>query len=61
MCTTLLIKPVKVKMAWYYSIASSWFSVLGEGVTSANFQEVGNLHVSMEVLITDVPFSSLYW
>ena len=34
--------------------ASLWFSVLGRGVTSANFQVVGNLHVSLEVLIIDM-------
>ena len=34
--------------------ASSWFSVLGRGVTSANFQVVGNLHVSLEVSIIDM-------
>ena len=35
-------------------LASLWFSVLGRGVTSANFQVVGNLHVSLEVLIIDM-------
>ena len=37
--------------------ANSWFSVLGRGVmgvTSANFQVVGNMHNSIEVLIIDV-------
>jgi len=34
--------------------ANSWFSVLGGGVTSANFQVVGNMYDVIEVLIIDV-------
>ena len=34
--------------------ANSWFSVLARGVTSADFQVVGNMLDSIEVLIIDV-------
>lgn len=37
-----------------FCFASTWFSVLRRGVSSANFQVVGNKHDSTVVLITKV-------
>ena len=56
MCTTLLQtfdKTGKSEIGLLL-FANSWFSALGRGTTSANFQIVGNLHVSIDVFIIDV-------